>query len=107
MKQNLNIRTLVTILGIAALAMMTDASATSAIDSGLNDASNNLCKALKSIESSKFVGFIGVAMFFGGLLMIWLKQRGGLGMCAFGLIGYFVVKNSTKLATGLGFTACP
>lgn len=98
-----NTQLLATALFVIALAGMTSAGA---IDASLKPATDSVCKNMKDLQASTFVGVIAIIMTFAGGLMIWFKARGGLAMVAFGVIGYFFIKNLTGIASSLGLKAC-
>lgn len=99
------LRFLLVVLAVALVCLvggMAHATAASSIDTSLNPAATQICKNLDSVAKSAFVSVIALVMFVGGLLMVWLKQRGGLALAAFGLVGFFVVKQLVPIAKSMG-----
>lgn len=88
-------------LALFLLSLMGTAGATG-LDASLNPAATQICKNLDAIANSAFVSVIALAMFVGGGAMVWLKIRGGMGLAAFGLVGFFVVKKLVPIAKSFG-----
>ncbi|MBZ9714971.1 hypothetical protein [Deinococcus multiflagellatus] len=84
------------------MAVMSPAASAAGLDTQLNPAAAQICANLNAVAKSAFVSVIALCMFAAGGAMIWFKVRGGLGMMAFGLVGFFVVKNLVPIAKSFG-----
>ncbi|MFC4455197.1 hypothetical protein [Deinococcus sonorensis] len=91
------------LLVMAVFGGMAHAQAT--IGDALTQPGKAICDNLTSLQGSPFVGIIAIAMFAGGVVMWWLKMRGGLALSAVGVLGYFFVRNSLSLAKSFGITS--
>lgn len=93
---------LITGLALILMTVLGSMAGATGLDSQLNPAATQICANLNAIAKSAFVSVIALVMFVGGAAMIWLKIRGGMGLAAFGLIGFFVVKNLVPIAKSFG-----
>ena len=93
---------LVTALALIVMTVISSMAGATGLDTQLNPAATQICTNLNAIAKSAFVSVIALVMFVAGCVMVWLKARGGMGMAAFGLIGFFVVKNLVPIAKSFG-----
>lgn len=68
----------------------------------LDTATTNVCKVLKDLQGSNFVKLIALVMFVAGMVMMWLKIRGGMALSITAFVGYALITQSLAIANAFG-----